>query len=292
MGNVLIVGDLHGNTAHALALIRVAARNDCARVFAVGDFGAWEHMHSGRRYFDVVNRAAKRAGVTVYFLDGNHDKSSLLHELYDEHPDDEGFLVCRKHLRYAPRGHRWTWEGTSFAAFGGARSTDKGWRLAREARKAEQVAKRRGYGSSKRPETAGMLWFPEEEMTDAELTGLLDADSSPVDVLLTHDKPRASQPKWNRKDKDECYPNQDRIQRVVRALRPSVLFHGHLHVRYTDTIASGDGQWTRIEGLACDPEASQYLEYSSEHSWYVLQLPYAGEQADGPAAAEPRSLPA
>ncbi|MFJ9363208.1 metallophosphoesterase [Nocardia sp. NPDC101769] len=292
MGNVLVVGDLHGNTAHALALVRVAARNDCARMFAVGDFGAWEHMHSGRRYFDVVNKAAKRAGVTVYFLDGNHDKSSLLHELYDEHPDDEGFLVCRKHLRYAPRGHRWTWEGTSFAAFGGARSTDKGWRLAREARKAEQVAKRRSYGSSKRPETAGMLWFPEEEMTDAELTDQLEADSSPVDVLLTHDKPRASQPKWNRKDKDECYPNQDRIQRVVRALRPSVLFHGHLHVRYTDTIASGDGQWTRIEGLACDPEASQYLEYSSEHSWYVLQLPYAGEQADGPAEAEPRSLPA
>ncbi|MGW5227221.1 metallophosphoesterase family protein [Nocardia niigatensis] len=292
MGNVLIVGDLHGHTAHALALVQVAARNGCERMFSVGDFGAWEHMHSGRRYFDVVNKAAKRAGVTVYFLDGNHDKSSLLHELYDEHPDDEGFLVCRKHLRYAPRGHRWTWEGTGFAAFGGARSTDKGWRLAREARKAEQAAKRRRYGSARGADTAGMLWFPEEEMTDDELTALLDADSSPVDVLLTHDKPRASQPKWNRKDKDECYPNQDRIQRVVGALRPSLLFHGHLHVRYTDTIASGDGQWTRIEGLACDPKASQYLEYSSEHSWYVLQLPYAAERTDGSADTEPRSLPA
>lgn len=295
MGNVLIAGDLHGNTAHALTVVRTAVREQCSKVFVVGDFGAWEHMASGRRYFDVVGKAAKRAGVIVYFLDGNHDKSSLLHELYDDNRDDEGFLVCRKHLRYAPRGHRWTWEGTTFAAFGGARSTDKGWRLAREARKAELVAQRRRYGSARTQETAGMLWFPEEEMTDDELTALLEADSSPVDILLTHDKPRASQPKWNRKDKPECYPNQDRIERVVRALRPAVLFHGHLHVRYTDTIASGDGQWTRVEGLACDPEASQYLEYSNEHSWYVLQLPYAEQQLEDDTddtEAEPRSLPA
>ncbi|WP_433592642.1 metallophosphoesterase family protein [Nocardia sp. CA-145437] len=287
MGNVLIVGDLHGNTEHALKLVRVAAHRDCAKLFAVGDFGAWEHTPAGRRYFDVVNKAAKKAGITVYFLDGNHDKTSLLHELYDEQRDDEGFLICRKHLRYAPRGHRWTWEGTTFAAFGGARSTDKGRRLAWEERKAAQLDKRRRYGSSKRPDTAGTLWFPEEEMTDNELAELLAADSSPVDVLLTHDKPRASRPKWNRKDKPECYPNQDRIQTVVRTLRPDLLFHGHLHVRYTDTIAAGDGDWTRVEGLACDPDASQYLEYSTDHTWYVLQLPYAGADT-----AEPRSLPA
>ncbi|MFE3105779.1 metallophosphoesterase [Nocardia tengchongensis] len=289
MGNVLIVGDLHGNAEHALNLVRVAVRNDCDKVFAVGDFGAWEHMASGRRYFDVVNKAAKRAGVTVYFLDGNHDKTSLLHELYGEQRDDEGFLMCRKHLRYAPRGHRWTWDGTTFAAFGGARSTDKGRRLAWEARKAEQLRKRRRYGSSKSADTAGTLWFPEEEMTDDELSELLAADGSPVDVLLTHDKPRASQPKWNRKDKPECYPNQDRIQTVVQTLRPGLLFHGHLHVRYTDTIAAGDGHWTRVEGLACDPDASQYLEYSTDHTWYVLQLPCA---ADAVTESESRSLPA
>ncbi|MEC3913659.1 metallophosphoesterase family protein [Nocardia sp. CDC160] len=292
MGNVLIAGDLHGNATFAQALLQVAKRKDCARVFVVGDFGAWEHMHSGRRYFDVVNRAAKRAGVTVYFLDGNHDKSSLLHELYDDHPDDEGFLICRTHLRYAPRGHRWNWEGTSFAAFGGAASTDKAWRLAKEARKAAKAETRRRYGSSKRPQTAGTLWFPEEEMTDEELDALLEADSSPVDILLTHDKPRAAEPPWNRKDKPECYPNQDRIQRVVHTLRPAVLFHGHLHVRYTDTIASGDGQWTRVEGLACDPEAAQYLEYSTEHSWYVLELPYAEQRLESTGGTESHSLPA
>ncbi|WP_067531341.1 metallophosphoesterase family protein [Nocardia crassostreae] len=275
MGNVLIVGDFHGNTSHALAMVRVAARENCARMFSAGDFGAWEHTPSGRRYFDVVNRAAKKAGVTAYFLDGNHDKSSLLHELYDERRDDEGFLLCRKFVRYAPRGHRWTWEGTDFAAFGGARSTDKGWRLAREARKEEQAERRRRYGSARRPSTAGTLWFPEEEMTDEELDALLIADSSPVDVLLTHDKPRATEPKVNRKDRPECFPNQDRVQLLVETLQPSLHFHGHLHYRYTETIACGGDRWTRVEGLAADPEASSHPAYRPEQSWMVLQLPCA-----------------
>ncbi|WP_067569255.1 metallophosphoesterase family protein [Nocardia acidivorans] len=283
MGNVLIVGDLHGNTDHALTVLRVAVRQGCPKVFAVGDFGAWEHMPSGRRYFDVVNRAAKRAGVTVYFLDGNHDKSSLLVEKYGERRDEEGFLVCRKYLRYAPRGHRWEWEGTTFAAFGGARSTDKGWRLARESHREEQAATRRAYGSSRRPLTAGTLWFPEEEMTDDELESLLAQHDSPVDVLLTHDKPRATQPQFNRKNKPECFPNQDRIQRVVEQLRPAVHFHGHLHFRYSETIAAGPGQWTRVEGLAADPEASHHPAYAVDHSWTVLELPHT----TGSALAEP-----
>ncbi|MFB8001818.1 metallophosphoesterase [Nocardia sp. NPDC056000] len=275
MGNVLIVGDLHGNTAHALTVVRVAVELECSRVFGVGDFGAWEHMPSGRRYFDVVNKAAKRAGVTVYFLDGNHDKSSLVLELYGDKRDEQGFLECRRHVRFAPRGHRWVWEDTVFAAFGGARSTDKGWRLAREGRKEEQAAKRRAYGSSRRPLTAGSLWFPEEEMTDDELEVLLAEHDSPVDVLLTHDKPRATQPKFNRKNKPECFPNQDRIQQVVERLRPAVHYHGHLHYRYTEIIPAGSGQLTRVEGLAADPEASHHPAYTPDDSWSVLRLPQA-----------------
>ncbi|UFS95062.1 metallophosphoesterase family protein [Nocardia huaxiensis] len=284
MGNVLIVGDLHGNTSHALSLLQVAVRNDCDKIFSVGDFGAWEHVPSGRRYFDVVNKAARKAGVTVYFLDGNHDKSSLLHELYDHRRDDEGFLQCRRFLRYAPRGHRWTWDGTTFAAFGGAYSTDKLWRLAREARKDAIDDRHRRYGSTRQRATTGTLWFPEEEMTDAELDAFLEADSSPVDVLLTHDKPRSSQPKFNRKTKAECLPNQDRIQRLVETLHPTVLFHGHLHYRYTDTIPAGDNTWTRVEGLAADPNASQHPTYDSDQSWHVLPLPCTAEILTEPAA--------
>ena len=53
MGNVLFVGDLHGNSTHALTLVDLAPRKDCERVFALGDFGAWEHTGDGVRYFDL-----------------------------------------------------------------------------------------------------------------------------------------------------------------------------------------------------------------------------------------------
>lgn len=284
MGNVLVVGDLHGNTGHALHVVQAAVRNECSKVFVVGDFGAWEHMPSGKRYFDVVNKAARKAGVVVYFLDGNHDKSSLLHEMYDDHRDDEGFLLCRKNVRYAPRGHRWVWEGTTFAAFGGARSTDKGWRLAREARKREQDLRHRRYGSTRVRPSAGTLWFPEEEMTDDELAELLSADASPVDIVLTHDKPRATNPRFNRKDKPECFPNQDRIQEVVDTLRPGLLFHGHLHFRYTELIACGGDDWTRVEGLASDPDSAAHPSYAIEQSWFVLPLPHTTAELAEPAA--------
>ncbi|MEV0245077.1 metallophosphoesterase [Nocardia sp. NPDC050712] len=274
MGSLLLTGDLHGNTTHAVDLLRVAQREDCAKMFVLGDFGAWEHTPAGKRYFDVVDRVARKKQVRVYFLDGNHDKSSLLYERYGDALDDEGFLICRKNIRYAPRGHRWTWAGTRFAAFGGAYSVDKAWRLAAEAVREQKAERRRQFGSGRRPATAGTLWFPEEQMTDAECDALLAADPAPVDVLLTHDKPRAADPAWNRKNLPECLPNQDRIQRAVEALRPRLLLHGHLHFRYTDQI--GD---TRVEGLGADPDASHPHDYESSDSWLVLPLPFPPEAA-------------
>ncbi|NNH74585.1 hypothetical protein HLB23_32855 [Nocardia uniformis] len=285
MGKLLVIGDLHGNTGHALALLREAKKQGCDRIFAVGDFGAWEHVPSGRRYFEVVNKAARREGVRVYFLDGNHDKTSLIHELYDEKRDDEGFLTCRSHIRYAPRGHRWTWDDTRFAAFGGAYSVDKQRRLDWEAQRAAKPNERRRYGTSRERVTAGSLWFPEEQMTDAELDALLEADSSPADILFTHDKPRDSHPDFNRKKHPDCLPNQARIQRVVETLHPAVLFHGHLHYRYTDQIWSGEGKPTRVEGLAADPDASPRSDYHRDDSWYLLPLPYSRETAGIPLAA-------
>jgi predicted phosphodiesterase len=277
MGEILLVGDVHGNTNHAMSLLAAARREGCDRLFALGDFGAWEHTPAGVRYFDLVARAARKQGVVVYFLDGNHDKTSLLLELYGDHRDEEGFLVCRDGLRYAPRGHRWTWDGTRFAAFGGAYSVDKEWRLVAEAELAWKAERRRTrFGSSHEPATAGTLWFPEEEMTDEEVDRLLAADPSPIDVLLTHDKPRASKPAWNRKDLPECWPNQDRIQRVVTTLTPRLVVHGHLHHRYTDEISNGTAAPTRVEGLAADPWAAERPGYDKSDSWLVLTLPYRG----------------
>ncbi|WP_436787475.1 metallophosphoesterase family protein, partial [Yinghuangia sp. YIM S10712] len=222
---LLLVGDTHGNAGHLRRVLDVAAAAGIDRLFQLGDFGYWEHERSGVRFLDTVQRYADERGVTVFFLDGNHDKSGLIHERYGDRPDAEGFLTVRGRIRYAPRGHAWRWDGVRFLAFGGAASVDKDRRLAEEARRRQKAMRKEAYRQAagrpfaKVPDTAGTLWFPEEEPTDADARAVI-AEAGAVDVLLTHDKPRATRPGTDRKDLAVCHPNQDRVQRIIDALGP------------------------------------------------------------------------
>jgi len=221
-----------------------------------------------------VDRYARQREIIVYFLDGNHDKTSLLLEKYGERRDGEGFLIVRDNLRYAPRGHRWTWSGTRFITLGGAYSVDKAWRLQQEMidqMKAERAAARSGGMPRTR---IGTLWFPEEEMTDAQFMAIMDADPSPVDVILSHDKPRDSRVPWNRKDLPECLPNQNRLQHALVELRAKRLYHGHLHFPYADRVPTRDGQYAWVFGLDCDPRAAERYNYRKEDSYTIVRLPF------------------
>jgi predicted phosphodiesterase len=272
---ILLAGDTHGNIGHLRHVLDEAARRGIDRVFQLGDFGYWEHELSGVRFLDEVHRAARSRGVTVYFLDGNHDKSSLIHARYGELPDHEGFLTVRGRIRYAPRGHAWQWDGVRFAAFGGARSVDKDWRVEEEARRRRKAVRKEGYRhaagrpQAEVPDFTGTLWFPEEEATDDDVRDVIAAVGG-TDVLLTHDKPRATRPGTDRKDLDICRPNQDRVQRLVDALRPRLVAHGHLHHRYTEVLRHPHAT-TRVEGLAADPSVSWGLPgYRMSDSWLEL----------------------
>lgn len=292
---ILLVGDTHGieylsREGHHMVhgwdsrepfwtyWFEKALDKGCTAIFQLGDFGFWEHFESGVAYVDTVGRLAEQYGIPVYCLDGNHDKTSLVESMYPE-KDAEGFLKVRDAVRYAPRGHRWTWNGRNFMAVGGAFSVDKGWRLDSEMKRARKLDKENHFrelaGHDIEPfEPHGILWFPEEELLDMEVQEILDASEEPLDVLLTHDKPRASNPTWNRKDIPECYPNQDRIQRIVTKFTPHLLVHGHLHYRYTDIIRCGnDGYRTQVEGITCDPNAGAFEpEYDIEDSYLVLDV--------------------
>ena len=117
----------------------------------------------------------------------------------------------------------------------------------------------------------GDLWFPEEEMSDEDMDKILAADDSKVDVILAHDKPRGSNPQWNRKDLEECWPNQDRLQKAVQVLDPEFFLHGHLHFWYEDMVmhsgeGSGEPHVTHVLGLNCDPAAGGYVGYDKESS--------------------------
>ena len=257
---ILMAGDTHGNQTHCRYLIDKAVDNDCDRIFVLGDFGFWEHMTEGLRFNDKLNRYATKNNMPVYFLDGNHDKTSLILKKYSDQVDEEGFLLVRPMIRYAGRGHRWTWGGIRFISLGGAYSVDKDYRLEREAK-------------TRKPET---LWFPEEEMSDEDMTMILE-NTDMVHVMLAHDKPRGSNPGWNRKDWEDCFPNQDRLQRAVRALTPLQFWHGHLHRRYTQDMdysdLSSNRRYVTVQGLNADAEAGQSYpdgRYTSSQSWEVL----------------------
>ncbi|MDI2126400.1 metallophosphoesterase family protein [Yinghuangia seranimata] len=281
---ILLAGDTHGNLGHLRLLLDVAAEAGADRIFQLGDFGYWEHEPAGVRFLDELHRSARSRGVTVYFLDGNHDKTGLLLERYGDRADTEGFLAVRGRVRYAPRGHHWTWDGTTFLAFGGALSLDKDWRLAEEERRHKKAARKEGFRQAAgRPpgdvaDFAGTLWFPEEEATDAETDAVLAAARTAlpdgVDVLLTHDKPRATKPEFNRKDDERCFPNQDRVQALVDALHPDLVAHGHLHYRYTEQLPGGPGlDPVQVEGLAADPQVSWDVPgYRVADSWLVLEV--------------------
>jgi predicted phosphodiesterase len=267
---ILMAGDIHGETEHGRTLVRMAKKRGCDLVFALGDFGYWEHQPDGVKYLDSLNMACNVNNIPMYFLDGNHDKTSLLLEKYDtpELVDKEGFMLVRPYIRYARRGLRWTWDDCRFIALGGAYSVDKEYRLRLEAQGGlNQYARHQQY----RP---GDLWFPEEEMTDEDMDDILQADVTPVDIMLAHDKPRASNPQWNRKDIPECWPNADRLQRAVCVLEPKLYLHGHLHFRYTDDIAyaglDGEMRVTHVTGLDCNPDADHTADYVPAHSWWVL----------------------
>lgn len=267
---ILTAGDVHGDVPFAVYLIQRAKKLGVSKIMQVGDFGAWEHMEFGREFFDKVDKQAALNDVTVYFLDGNHDKTSLVLQKYSDSLDGEGFLLCRDRVRYAPRGHRWTWGESRCMAFGGAYSVNKPWRVAQEREDAEKSAKRGAKYSGKVREFTGRLWFPEEEASDLDVDEILK-DSSPIDVLFCHDKPRAANPGWNRKDLPECWPNQDRVQRIIRELRPKTVIHGHLHYPYQQMIHVGDGYWSDIIGLDCG-QPGYHPGWRREDSWIPVTL--------------------
>jgi predicted phosphodiesterase len=283
---IMLLGDTHGNIGFVRnRAIPAAKAAGCRWIYQVGDFGYWEHTPEGVQYLNDVQESLVESGIHLVFIAGNHDKTSLI---VDKYPMIMGFYAVRPSIWFAPNGVQWDFEGYSFLALGGAYSIDKQWRLEQEAAQAKnRVAtmrahyEREGYSESYMrnravEKTAETLWFPEEEMTDLELEKILiDIRGTRIDVILAHDKPFASNPGVKLSPIPECEPNQRRLQKAVNILQPKLFVHGHLHIRYTDTIRCGDGNaYTRVEGLGADvPNFNQTPgSWEPSDAWEILDL--------------------
>lgn len=248
----MLAGDTHGNNTHWQYLINQCVKAGVKIIFQLGDFGYWEHdPYHDKRYLHKLSRMLKRAGIKVYFLDGNHDNHPLLWKKYKE-LDDEGFVIVRDNIFYSPRGHRWTWNDVTFLSLGGAYSVDC-W-----------------------DRNEGVDWWRETEMVrDSDVNRAIAG--GPVDILLTHDAPehvdmahhfwtRGLGVRWT-KDDDKSHLNRARIQKVVELTQPKNVFHGHMHLRYTDDSVTPEGHRVEVFGLGRDGDKS--------HSYIITWI---GEQ--------------
>ncbi len=246
---IMLLGDTHGNTKFVVNEVIPAAQAKNVRwIYQVGDFGYWEHTYAGTEYLNDVSVALAEAGISLVFIQGNHDKISMISEKYI---GMDGFFKIRPNLWFVENGTVWSPDGgkTNFMALGGAYSIDKPWRLSRE----NELTITDPYGVHHQT-----LWFPEEEMSDEQMDVYLNNVTERVDVILAHDKPMASNPPMHLEKIDACLPNQQRLQRAVNTLKPKLFVHGHLHFRYTDQIRSGDDTFTVVEGLGADVNANAH----------------------------------
>lgn len=228
-GRLLLAGDWHGDAAWARRVIRSApvGADGRRRIIQLGDFGVWPGR-TGVRYLDAVAEALAQADAVCLFLDGNHEDFAQLAHCPIRR---DGLRGVRPRLFHLPRGTRWTWHGLRFLALGGATSLDRPWR------------------------TPGVDWWPDEELTSADLDRAISGGG--CDVMLTHDAPTGVDvpglppvSTWEPTEVERAARHRDLLRKVVDAVQPRWLFHGHFHSRYDAELQTSGGGMVAVTGLA------------------------------------------
>jgi hypothetical protein len=178
-----------------------------------------------------VDDALRKAELELWFVDGNHECHPKLLR-YPIHENGRRRLTDR--IWHLPRGFRWTWDGVSFLALGGAYSIDRQRRIPNES------------------------WWPQEEITDAQIDDAIAGGK--VDVLVSHDCPTGveipgladSAHLWPPIDLIRAENHRLQLRRVVDAVQPSRIWHGHYHRRYESIAEMGYGIAVQVAGLDRD----------------------------------------
>lgn len=235
---VLVAGDWHGNTGHAMQMVREARKAGVKKIVQVGDFGLWSHFEDGVRFLDQLNEAARKEGVKIYTLGGNHENWDHWNWHLANGPKSyHGFTYLRSHILLAPRVHYFGWEGKKMLMVAGAVSVDKMHR-----------------------KMDGTEWWPQEAITDADMKKVND---SKVDFLFTHDCSNRTPFRGRLKPDLNSMANRQQIDRVLAKANAELHFHGHMHTRYVWENMVNDHHWTKTLGLDMD---------GTWDSWGILNL--------------------
>lgn len=232
---ILFVGDTHCNTRWwTNTVVATADAHDVDGIIQVGDFGWWP---DGAGFIKATARSTR----PVWFIDGNHESHPHLqrsaatarhtHQIDDPHAP----VPLVGNVSYLPRGGRLVLGGVTIVGCGGAVSIDQDFR------------------------TAGVDWFLDEQITDADID--LVAAAGPADILVTHDAPSGYQipglgPRhelpieWQHR-LESCEAHRLRINEAIAHTGASTVIHGHYHSAYRRDV-DVDGRHIDMIGLDCD----------------------------------------
>lgn len=251
---VVVAGDWHENVEWARDALRAAGRRS-KTILHVGDFG----LYDGSGYLAAIDAAALAAGVdTIAVTPGNHEDWGALSRLFSAHPGQA--VRVSEVVWVLPPAFVLHAAGRTLMSLGGAASTNF-----------LQLCH-------------GVNWWPEEVISDSDVDRAIRTGW--VDIMLTHDTIHntgigavdalaADGSSLSRIAVDYSSAARDRVTRAYRAIGPTLLFHGHMHV----AGSSGKPGGRRVFSLGRDGDQLGNIVTVELDTLTVMQVPVFARRA-------------
>lgn len=164
-----ITGDMHGDPYFTQTYN--ARKMGLTHLIVCGDFGyIWDGTAKEQRRLNYLSKI----GVTILFIDGNHENFNLLNQYPEETLFGGRVHKIRDNIFHLMRGEVYEIEGKKFFTFGGAKSTD--------------LVYYTMYGKRKERKE-GKDWWKEELPSNEEIQNAnenLAKHGCKVDYIITH----------------------------------------------------------------------------------------------------------
>lgn len=240
--HVFFAGDWHGDASWGRKAIIHAANSGVSLILHVGDFGVWGDG-GAKKYIRSLEACASANNVDIWVTGGNHENWDYIYAKWDnpKRCDEDGSPLpfqLSNHIWFFPRPYRFNLGGKRFLSMGGGASVDFPWR------------------------TEGRSWWPREAITDEEVAA---ASVSEADVLIVHESPDieyATHPVqkilatnpigFPQEALTYSAASRRQVSRVVDAVRPELLIHGHMHVFGARSVAFDEDRVLSVISLDCE----------------------------------------
>lgn len=271
---IRITGDTHGDYER-LKRFPPITREDY--VIVLGDFGV---VWSGTPDEDAALDELDALGLTILFLDGNHENFDLLAKYPVSEWHGGKAQLLREHVIHLMRGQVYEIDGRRFFTMGGAQSHDADVIIDRDDPNRKQKIK----NAERRCQSyrvKGESWWPEELPSEEELDeGLrnLAAAGNRVDVILTHCAPSSLQ-----RSIDPTEYEENRLTAYLEKLRQTVDYSAWFFGHYHDNRAIDDRSVLLYEDAvaldrALEPEGVTRPFEKKKHGAYRLEQWHLSER--------------